>query len=314
MVYLIAFLFALSVITLVQLVIESAPTRSRAVGQRLAELERLDVHSSMDPAAQRRNREREKEELQSVVRELGEWMASQRSETATSGMRLRLVQAGFRKPSAIPTYLALRLLLPILLAATVFLALPLLGLPSEMALLAAAAAGIAGWIGPSFFLDSRIRRRQEQIQLALPDTLDLLVICVEAGLGLNQAILRVAEEIRFISGVMSEELLQVDLEIRAGTPREAAFRNLADRTQVRDLRSFVTMLIQTDRFGTSIAHALRIHADSLRTKRRQRAEEAAAKTPIKLLLPLVTCVFPTLFTVLLGPAIINISTAFQGMG
>lgn len=310
MLYLIAFLFALSAITLVQLVFESAPTRSRKVGQRLAELEQWDVRAAV-PAAQRRTRETEREQFQRAVRELGEWMANSRSEAEANGIRNRLVQAGFRQAAAMPIYLAIRFLLPVALAVLAFPALQLAGLTADLALMAAAAGGMAGWIAPSFYLDGRIRARQHEIQITLPDALDLLVICVEAGLGLNQALVRVAEEIRFISRVLSEELMQVDLEIRAGAPREEAFRNLAERTQVKDLRSFVTMLIQTDRFGTSIAQALRIHSDSLRVKRRQRAEEEAAKTPIKLLMPMGLFVFPTLFTVLLGPAAIQIMKAFD---
>jgi tight adherence protein C len=155
----------------------------------------------------------------------------------------------------------------------------------------------------------RVKKRQKDLQLALPDALDLLVICVEAGLGLNQALMRVAEEIRHVSRLTAEELALVNLEIRAGTPRELALRHLSDRTGVEDLRSLVTMLIQTDRFGTSIAQSLRVHSDTLRMKRRQRAEEAAAKTTIKMIFPLVFCIFPAMFVVLLGPGLIMIVRA-----
>jgi tight adherence protein C len=139
-----------------------------------------------------------------------------------------------------------------------------------------------------------------------------MVVCVEAGLALNQAILRVSEEIGHVSPIMAEQLELVNLEIRAGTGREEALRNLADRTGVADMRSFVTMLIQTDRFGTSIAQALRTHADTMRTKRRQRAEEAAAKTTIKLVFPLVFFIFPAMFTVILVPALIQIFRTLAG--
>jgi tight adherence protein C len=137
-----------------------------------------------------------------------------------------------------------------------------------------------------------------------------MVICVEAGLGLNQALIRVSEEMESLSGPMSEELQITNLEIRAGTPREQALRNMGDRSNVTDLRQLVAMLIQTDRFGTSIAQALRVQADNLRTARRQRAEEAAAKTTIKMIFPLVLFIFPAMFVVILGPAVFHIVDLF----
>ena len=162
-------------------------------------------------------------------------------------------------------------------------------------------------------LKRKIRARQKEIQLSLADTLDMLVVCVEAGLGLNQALVRVSEEIDYVSNVMSQELMLTNFEIRAGTPRDQAMRNLGDRTGVADLKSLTAMLIQTDRFGTSIAKALRVHSDTLRVKRRQRAEEAAAKTTIKLVFPLVMFIFPAMFVVILGPAILHIMEQMQGL-
>ena len=149
------------------------------------------------------------------------------------------------------------------------------------------------------------------MQKALPDALDLLVVCVEAGLGLNQALVRVSEEIERLSPMLSEQFALVNLEIRAGTPRDEAFRNMGERTGLDDIKSLMAMLIQTDRFGTSVAQALRVQADTLRTKRRQRAEEAAAKTTIKLVFPLVLFIFPAMFVVILGSAIIQI---FEALG
>ena len=140
--------------------------------------------------------------------------------------------------------------------------------------------------------DGRLKRRQKEMQQALPDALDMLVVCVEAGLGLNQALVRVSEEIDRVSPVLSEQLALVNLEMRAGTAREEALRNLAERTGLDDISSLVGMLIQTDRFGTSVAQALRVHSDTMRTKRRQRAEEAAAKTTIKMVFPLVLLHLP----------------------
>jgi tight adherence protein C len=172
-------------------------------------------------------------------------------------------------------------------------------------LLAICVAALA-WIAPSFWLDARIRSRQREIRKALADALDMMVTCVEAGLGINQAIQRVADEIRYISETLSRELMLVNLEIRAGRPREEALRAFADRTGVDDVRELTATLIQSDRFGTSVAQALRVHADTLRTKRRQRAEEEAAKTTIKILFPVLFCIFPGLFVVIIGPGAIRI--------
>jgi len=152
-----------------------------------------------------------------------------------------------------------------------------------------------------------------EIQAALADALDLLVACVEAGMGLNQALVRVAEEVRNVSESLAEELAMVNLEIRAGTPRDQALRNLAERTGSDDVEALVSMLIQTERFGTSVGRALRVQASTLRQKRRQRAEEAAAKTTIKLVFPLVLFVFPALFVVILGPAVIQVIEALSGV-
>lgn len=170
-----------------------------------------------------------------------------------------------------------------------------------------------GWIIPALRVRQRRVARMKDLQLALPDTLDLLVICVEAGLGLNQALVRVAQEIGHVSIIMTEELALTNFEIRAGTPRHEALHRLGDRTGVDDIRSLATMLIQADRFGTSISQSLRVHSDTLRMKRRQRAEEAAAKTAIKMLFPLVFCIFPALFVVILGPAFIDIFTTLGGL-
>jgi tight adherence protein C len=171
-----------------------------------------------------------------------------------------------------------------------------------------------GYVLPLLHVRRRARARQKEIQLALPDALDLLVTCVEAGLGLNQALLRVADEIRHISLLMSEELHLTNLEIRAGQPRDEAMGSLAKRTGVDDLRALVTMLVQADRFGTSIGTALRVQMDTLREKRRQRAEEAAAKTTIKMVFPLVLCIFPAMLVVLVGPGFIQIVEGLAGIG
>jgi tight adherence protein C len=189
--------------------------------------------------------------------------------------------------------------------------LPLLGAGSIQVLLGLVWLGTVGWIGPTFLVRSRLKARQKELQLALPDMLDMLVVCVEAGLGLNQALVRVSDEIDHVSTVMSEQLAMVNLEMRAGTPRDEALKNFAERTGLVDIRSLVSMLVQTDRFGTSVASALRVHSETMRTKRRQRAEEAAAKTTIKLVFPLVLFVFPAMFVVVLGPSALAIFRTFS---
>jgi tight adherence protein C len=157
------------------------------------------------------------------------------------------------------------------------------------------------------------KRRAHKIRLSLADALDLLVVSVEAGLGLDQAMSRVASELQFAYPQLSEELKLINLELRAGKPRAEALRNLADRTGVDDLSSLVTMLIQTDKFGTSVAQSLRVYSDTLRTKRRQRAEEAAAKTGVKMVFPLVFCIFPAIWVVTIGPAAIRFMTVLFPM-
>ena len=164
--------------------------------------------------------------------------------------------------------------------AVAFFGASLLGYSLFTSGVAAAFGAGLGWITPSFYLDHRIRARQHEIRRTLPDALDLLVVCVEAGMGLNQAVTRVADEIRHVSDLMSEELTLVNLEIRAGTPRDEALRHLADRTGLDDINSIVTMLIQSDRFGTSIGQALRTSSDAQRVRRAQDAEELAAKMPV----------------------------------
>jgi tight adherence protein C len=165
-----------------------------------------------------------------------------------------------------------------------------------------------GYIFPGMVLARLAKKRAHKIRLSLADALDLLVVSVEAGLGLDQALTRVGQELAFAYPDLSDELRLVNLELRAGKARSDALRNLAERTGVEDLNSLVTMLIQTDKFGTSVAQALRVYSDTLRTKRRQRAEEAAAKTGVKMVFPLVLCIFPAIWVVTIGPAAIKFIT------
>ncbi|HXE89940.1 MAG TPA: type II secretion system F family protein [Terriglobales bacterium] len=218
-----------------------------------------------------------------------------------SRMRLMLVQAGFREPRHATIFFGSRVAL---LAAAVIFVLST-NLFARDAMFAVGIVGLAYTL-PTIWLRQKVKARQLAIRLGLPDALDLAVICVEAGLGLDQAVQRVGDEMRHVHKDLSDEFGLVNLEMRAGKPRAEALRNLAVRTGVDDMRALVAVLIQTDRFGTSIATALRVHSDALRTERRQRAEEAAAKTTIKMVPVLVFFVFPSMFFVSLGPAAIQL--------
>jgi tight adherence protein C len=226
--------------------------------------------------------------------------------TEMEGVRRRLVQAGFWDPDAVRYYLGARVVIAASLAGGVLFLGGLLGGRVAALLFFSSWLAALGWIAPQWYISKRKKRRWKEVQMALPDTLDLLVACVEAGMGLNQSLARVAEEVRHVSHVMAEELTMVNLEIRAGTARGDALMNLGERSELEDMRALVNMLAQSDRFGTSVAQSLRVHVDALRTKRRQAAEEAAAKTTIKLVFPLVLFVFPALFVVILTPAVIQV--------
>ena len=226
-----------------------------------------------------------------------------RSPAEMGKLHLRLVRAGFRGDGALPLFFAIRLAAALLAFAVC--ATPLLMRPNVA--LAIGACGL-GYVLPGIVLARLMKRRQKVIRLALPDALDLLVVSVEAGLGLDQAMQRVGDELSFAHPELSDELRLVNLELRAGKGRVDALHNLAERTGVDDVSSLVAMLVQTDRFGTSIAKSLRVHSDTVRTKRRQRAEEAAAKTGVKMVFPLVICIFPAIFVVTIGPAAIKFVT------
>jgi tight adherence protein C len=217
-----------------------------------------------------------------------------------SRTRRWLIQAGFRDAIDVNYYFGAR----VLTAAIGFLAVALSIPRFDPALLIGITA--LGFLLPRFILKRMIRDRQNRIRLGLPDALDLTVICVEAGLALDQALMRVGQDLHHAHPDLSDEFHFVNLEMRAGKPRAEALRNLVDRTGVDDIRSLVGTLIQTDRFGTSVAQALRVHSDSLRTERRQRAEEQAAKTTIKMVPPLVIFVLPSIIFVTIGPAVIEL--------
>jgi tight adherence protein C len=222
------------------------------------------------------------------------------SPAEASKSRAWLMQAGYRQSRHETIYFGLRVFGALLGLATVIVAS---GFDSPYLLIGMPALG---FLLPRFVLKRMIRERQRRIRVALADALDLTVICMEAGLSLDQAMARVGQDLRYAHSDLSDEFYLVNLEMRAGKPRPEALRNLAERTGVDDLRALVGVLIQTDRFGTSVAQALRVHSDALRTERRQRAEEQAAKTTIKMIPALVVFVLPSMFFVTLGPAVIGL--------
>jgi tight adherence protein C len=221
-------------------------------------------------------------------------------------LQKQLMQAGFRSPGAPLVYRAIQIATMAGLPAAVAIACAILARPLSGALLWILMGFVVGFALPRYALRKLILSRQQQVRWGLADALDLMVISIEAGLGLNAAMMKVSSELKEVHPDISDEFELANLEIRVGRERDEALRNLADRTGVDDLRSLVAMLIQTDRFGTSIAKAIRAFSDSLRTKRRQRAEQAAQKAAVKLLFPLACFLFPTLFIAILGPAALQL--------
>lgn len=225
-----------------------------------------------------------------------------------SPLRLRFMHAGYRGDTPVMFYFGaktiLALLLPIITYVYVMLGGVEVGTNGMLALLLF--SGAMGYYLPNVVLSRLVFVRQREIFETFPDAADLLMVCVEAGLGLDAALVKVAEEMRLKSEALAEELHLVNLELRAGNSREKALRNLALRTGVEEVSTFATMLIQADRFGTSVGDSLRVFSEELRTKRQMRAEEIAAKIPLKLLFPMVFCIFPSLLLVLLGPAFIQV--------
>ena len=212
----------------------------------------------------------------------------------------RLMLAGYRKSAHADMFLGARLALPALLGVIVA------SLITESTIVFFLLALVIGFFMPDFWLSHAINKRRERLRVSLPDGLDLLSICMEAGLGLDQAIVRVGQELRVSHPELSEEFLQMNFEQLAGATRMAAWKSFADRADVESVRSFVAMLIQTDRFGTPVAKSLGLFSDALRTQRRQQAEERAAKTTIKLVPPLVFLIFPDVFIVTVGPAVLTV--------
>ena len=224
-----------------------------------------------------------------------------------------LIEAGFRGPNAVTTFLGAKILFAAGLPLLFFVAMASFRQPMGNTVLWSVVLAVVGFYVPTLWLWQKAGERKLEVMHALPDALDLMVVCVEAGLGLNAAIVKVSQEISLSSPVLSTELRQVNNEMKAGINRIDALRALAERTGVADVKSLVAVLVQTDRLGTSVAASLRAQSDSLRIKRRQRAEEAAHKVAVKLVFPLVLCVFPELLLVLLGPGFISIFRALSKM-
>ena len=223
----------------------------------------------------------------------------------TADVSYRLMLAGFRDAQAAEVFYAAKLSAPLLAAVLAWLVI------GKDAFFWFVILSAVGFMLPDLWLTSAINRRRERIRLGLPDALDLLVICMEAGLGLDQALIRVGYELRASHSDLSEEFQQINLEQRAGKPRLDAWRNMAERTNLEVVRSFVSMLVQTERFGTPISKSLGTFSDSLRLKRRQLAEEMASRTTIKMIFPLALFIFPSMFIVLLAPAVISISNNLE---
>jgi tight adherence protein C len=302
---------ALSVSLLMALGADLVFGRDRALTRRLAEIQ--VIGSDIDGRTRRRERQRRVASVESLLRQVGE--AVPKARMSRTRLHDQLVQAGFERPGVTSILLGTQLAGAAGLGVAAGLGAQVLDASSGVTLVAVFYGAGIGWVMPRLYVRLRLHRRQREIRRVLPDALDLLVVCIEAGLGLNQALVRLARDIREASPELARELALANLQIRAGSPREEALRGLAERTGLREIRMLVTTLIQTDRFGTSVARSLRVHARSLRGERRQAAEEAAAKTAIKMVFPLVFCIFPALFVVILGPGLLQMLQAWvQGLG
>jgi len=264
----------------------------------------------VEPAAYEEEKETEKKPspLLGLFSRIGRRAAPEPSLEEYSASRLKFLRAGIRYENALAVHWGIKIVLTVFFPALFLLlralAFGALSYPATLTL--AVGLALLGFYLPDIVIRQRAERRREKILRALPDALDLLVICVEAGMGLDAAVNKVSQELRLGSPELADELHFMNLELRAGKKRVDALRHLAERTNLEEIRSLSTLLIQTDKFGTSMADALRIYADSYRTQRYQKAEEVAAKLPVKMVLPLLFCIFPSLFLVILGPAAINI--------
>jgi len=242
-----------------------------------------------------------------VAGRLGQ-LAKPKTEEEVANFQKPLARIGYRNSHATLIFFGTKVLCAILLPALFLMGKLLSGRAMNplAVMMIPFVLALIGFYLPNLWLHLKISARKEKIMEGFPDALDLMVICVEAGMGLDQAINRVGEEMKLSCPPISEEFKTLNMEMRMGKSRRDALRNMANRTELDDVTSLVTLLIQTDQFGTSIAQALRVHSDSMRVQRRQRAEEKAAKLPLKLLFPLILFIFPSLFVVIMGPAMIQV--------
>jgi len=248
--------------------------------------------------------------LQLLLEQVGQRF-SPTEPTASSATHTLLTHAGYRSQAAVQMYWATRLLSPLLTVGLALLALPLvptLSLPLGIVILVTALG--VGWLAPAIYVNARKQARMTRLMVAFPDALDLMVVCVESGLALPQAIERVSEEMAVSQPDLAIELALVNAEIRAGIPSTEALKHLADRTGLEDIRGLVSLLAQSIRFGTSVGATLRIYAEEFRDRRTQMAEEKAAKIGTKLVFPLIFCLWPSFFLVAIGPAIVGVFKVF----
>jgi len=294
MIWITAITFVASLIVVMALVYAFS-TGETVVTERLTRLTRAIPGVQAIPF-----RRRQKERIERVLTDVGKLLPS--STAQLSRTHRMMIRAGFRRPEAVQIMRGVIVLLPVGLICLVYFT-DFYRLSPTFILVG---APILGFLLPEIWLTGRVRRRQRRIVKALPDALDLLVVCVEAGLGLDQAMMRVSQELRIAHHELSDELQLVNLEMRLGKSRIEALRELGVRTGVEDIKTLVAMLIQTDRFGTDLTQSLRVHSEKMRIQRRQRAEELAAKVTVKMVPPLVFFIFPALFVVILGPAVISL--------
>jgi tight adherence protein C len=239
-----------------------------------------------------------------LIQQLGAKVPVSPADVATT--RRFLIAAGYRDESAVPIYYGIKCIAALLFLAGAYLFREYLPFASVLRMMFVIGAGFAGFALPNLVLDRLVSKRQEELKFALPDALDLMVVCVEAGLGLDQAILKISEELHVTHKEIAEEFGLVTLEMQAGKSRSDSLRNLAERTGEAELRKLIAILIQTDRFGTSMGESLRTHSDFLRVRRQQEAEERANKVGVKLVFPIFFCIMPAMMLVTAGPGLLQI--------
>lgn len=276
--------------------------------KRVKELDITVTPTSEDKNEDNAEDDRLNKKIERIIAEIGRF--TKQDEKQTTKTQEMLIQAGYKSEDAVKVLYGLKIISTLLFFAIFTYIGTLTDRPIGMVIMLAGLVALVGYRLPDILLSGRIRKRQQQIGGGLPDALDLLVITVEAGLGLNAALLRVGEEMAIRCPSLSDEFKRVNQDLRTGIPREKALRNLSQRNQVEDLRIFVGALVLADRLGTSIADTLRAQADSLRTRIQQKAQEKAAKAGVKMLLPLILFVLPALIIILMGPGIISVIRTF----